>query len=211
MSSTQIIECAPCYELKYDEKLDNLRDLTFPELKIQYGKDNKIKCNCWGDRTREYKADSSFVSAHMKSQRHVNWREEQIKKHKQEYGHCISSEKKIETLAKENREYKKQIMVLTKIITDNEEKTISMSTKIDTINNENETLKDENETLKDENETLKDENETLKKELEKYEQDIINLTKEKDKLQYEISTYKLANSSKKKLTIKPSTGVRPFR
>ena len=197
MSSTQIIECAPCYELKYDEKLDNLRDLTFPELKIQYGKDNKIKCNCWGDRTREYKADSSFVSGHMKSQRHVNWREEQIKKHKQEYGHCISSEKKIETLAKENREYKKQIMVLTKIITDNEEKIISMSTKIDTINNENETLKDENKTLKDE--------------LEKYEQDIINLTKEKDKLQYEISTYKVANSSKKKLTIKPSTGVRPFR
>ena len=190
MSSRQIIECAPCYELKYDEKLDNLRDLTFPELKIQYGKDNKIKCNCWGDRTREYKADSSFVSSHMKSQRHVNWREEQIKKHKQEYGHCISSEKKIETLAKENREYKKQIMVLTKIITDNEEKTISMSKKIDTINNENETLKEE---------------------LEKYEQDIINLTKEKDKLQYEISTYKVANSSKKKLTIKPSTGVRPFR
>lgn len=33
----------------------------------------------------------------------------------------------------------------------------------------------------------------------------------KDKLQYEISTYKVANSSKKKLTIKPSTGVRPFR
>ena len=190
MSSTQIIECATCYELKYDEKLDNLRDLTFPELKIQYGKDNKIKCNCWGDRTREYKADSSFVSSHMKSQRHVNWREEQIKKHKQEYGHCISSEKKIETLAKENREYKKQIMVLTKIITDNEEKTISMSTKIDTINNENETLKEE---------------------LEKYEQDIINLTKEKDKLQYEISTYKVANSSKKKLTVKSSTGVRPFR
>ena len=189
MSTNQIIECAPCYELKYDEKLDNLRDLTFSELKIQYGKNNKVRCNCWGDRTREYKVDSSFVSAHMKSQRHVNWREEQIKKHKQEFGHCISSEKKIETLTKENREYKKQVVQLTETITSKEEKLALMSKKID---------------------ALTDENEVIKEKLEKYEQDTISLTKERDRLKQEFANYKLTSSGRRKLTIiKPP--LRAFR
>ena len=188
MSSTQIIKCAPCYELKPDEKLDNLRDLTWYELKTQYGKNNKVRCNCWCDRTREYKVDSAFVSSHMKSQRHVNWREEQIKKHKQEFGHCISSEKKSETLTKENREYKKQVIKLTETITSKEEKLVLMSKKID---------------------DLTDENKVIKEELEKYEQDTISLTKERDRLKQEFSNYNSTISSRRKLTIKPP--LRAFR
>ena len=60
MSSSQVTECAPCYELTYDEKLDSLRDQTFHELKATFGKNNKIKCNCWGDRNREYKVETSI-------------------------------------------------------------------------------------------------------------------------------------------------------
>ena len=96
--SNKIVECCPCYDLKYDETAECLRDQTFAELKVSYGKGSKIQCNCWSDRIREYKVDSSFVAAHMKSQRHINWREEQQKEHKQKYGHCISNEKIIETL-----------------------------------------------------------------------------------------------------------------
>ncbi len=182
MSSNQITECAPCYELKYDKKQDKLRDLTFPELKIEYGKNNKIKCNCWGDRTREYKVDSSFVASHIKSQRHVNWREEQIKSHTQNYGHCISSDKIIDTLRKEIRDYKKQVISFTETIASKDEKLSLMSKKIDDLTNENDLIKEE---------------------LEKYEQDTISLTKDRDRLRYELA-------SKKKLTIKPVT-PRPFR
>ena len=156
MSSSQIIECAPCYELKYDETLDKLRDQTFIELKILYGKNKKIKCNCWTDRCREYKVDSAFVAAHMKSQKHVNWREEQLKEHTQKYGHCISAEKIIETLRKEVRDYKKLHANSMEIISNKDEKLTLMSKKLDELSEENERLKYELEEYQEELEELEE-------------------------------------------------------
>lgn len=204
MSSSQIIECAPCYELKYDETLDKLRDQTFIELKILYGKNTKIKCNCWTDRCREYKIDSGFIAGHMKSQKHVNWREEQQKEHKQKYGHCISSEKIIETLRKENREYKKQHANSIEIINNKEEKLSLMSKKLDEVSEENDILKYELEEYQEQPEAIKKENidlksqlenrtleyEAFKLELEEYQKDIISLTKERERLQHQLNSQK---------------------
>ena len=52
----------------------------------------------------------------MKSQKHVNWREEQHKEHTQKYGHCISAEKIIETLRKEVRDIKNYMLILWKLL-----------------------------------------------------------------------------------------------
>ena len=209
--STQLIECAPCYELKYDETLDSLRDQTFLELKILYGKNNKVQCNCWTEKKRDYRIDQSFI-AHMKSQKHTNWREEQLKEHKQSYGHCISSEKIIETLRKELREYKKERASSVEIINKKDEKLHMLSKKLDEVTDENELLKIDLEEFEEEpkNEKesanftaefddLKMENELLKTELEEYQKDIITITRAKDKLQHEINSRKLVTIGKKKV------------
>jgi len=224
MSSSQIIECAPCYELKYDETLDKLRDQTFSELKIAYGKNNKIKCNCWTDRGREYKVDSAFVASHMKSQKHMNWREEQQKEHKRKYGHCISSEKIIETLRKELREYKKLHVNSVEINNNKGEKLELMSKKLDEVSDENDIFKDEleeyqgeskvikkeNDDLKDELENTRIENEVLKSDLEEYKKDIISLTKENDQFQFRLNSRKLTVVDVKKPATK-SALRQPFR
>ena len=222
MSSTTIVQCSPCYELKYDEKEEKFRDQTFNELKISYGKNTKIKCNCKGEHAREYKADSSFVSTHMKSIKHINWREEEIKEHKKNYGHCISSEKVIETLRKEVREYKKQVANIDNKCKNKDEKMIFMSNKIDILINENDLFKIELEENENENNTLSEEIKKYKKEIisiknendendeldelseqvKEYEKDIISLRKENDKIKHELNTYKLKKDNKKQL-IKP--------
>jgi DNA repair exonuclease SbcCD ATPase subunit len=224
MSTTQIIECAPCYDLKYDETNENLRDQTLQELRITYGRDSKIKCNCWIDRAREYNIDSAFISAHMKSKKHRNWCEEQQKEHKKNYGHCISSEKIIETKSKELRDYKKLHVQSIEIINKKDEKLVLLSTKLDSISDENDILKDEfnkaqsrnneleleikqfrqiNDDLKKKNNEVEDSNlesQGLKAELEEYQIDIIALTKEKDQVKYELN--KLIAINKKKASTK---------
>ena len=211
--SNQITECGPCYELKYDETADCLRDQTSGELKVSYGKGGKLQCSCWG-HNRGYRADQSFI-VHMKSQKHINWREEQQKEHKQNYGHCISAEKIIETLRKEIREYKKTHVSSFEIINKKDEKLALLSKKLDDMTIENELLKNELEESQEEsyeepeNEKdkatftaefydLKMENNMLKAELEEYQKDLIAANKVRDKLQHESNSHKLACSSKKK-------------
>ena len=164
MFSCQIIESAPYYALKYDEILDTLRDQTFSELKAMFGKNNKIKCNCWGDRNREYKVDTPFIATHIKSQKHINWREEQIKEHKKNYGHCISSEKIIEIQRKELREYKKMHADSVQVITNKNEKLELMSKKLDEVSLEKESLLNKFEEYREELNKYKEELEKFKKE-----------------------------------------------
>ena len=175
MSSSQVIECAPYYELTYDEKMESLRDLTFHELKTQFGKNNKIKCNCWGDRNREYKAEASFIAAHIKSQRHVNWREEQIKEHKQTYGHCISSEKIIETQRKELREYKKLHANSVQHINNKDEKLELISNKLDEVSLEKDNFQNNLEECKEKLEECKEKLEEYKEKLEEYKEKLEEL------------------------------------
>ena len=217
--SSQIVECGPCYELKYDETADCLRDQIFAELKVSYGKGSKIQCGCWGVN-RPYRADQSFI-IHMKSQKHMNWREEQQKDHKQKYGHCISTEKIVETLRKEIRDYKKSHANSAEIIIKKDEKLSLLSKKLDDVTAENELLKAEIEELQEEPEDEKDEtanttefydlkmeNEMLKAELEEYQNDLIAMTKAKDKLQHEANTRRLASSKKRTLQLEQR---QPFR
>lgn len=211
--SNQIVECGPCYELKYDETADCLRDQTFQELKILYGKNSKVRCNCWAERSRDYRVDQSFI-VHMKSQKHINWREEQQKEHKKSYGHCISSEKIIETLRKELRDYKKTHVASVEIINKKDEKLTLLSKKLDDVSVENDLLKaeleetqeEEPEEAKNEKENanftadfydLKMENEMLKTELEEYQKDLIAAHKARDKLQQEVNARKLVTIRKK--------------
>jgi len=148
----------------------------------------------------------------MKSQKHTNWREEQQKEHKQNYGHCISSEKIIETLRKEIRDYKKTHAGSVEIINKKDEKLTLLSKKLDDMSVENDLLKAElEETQEEEPENekenanftadfydLKMENEVLKTELEEYQKDLIAAHKARDKLQQEINSRKLVINSKKK-------------
>jgi len=207
--SNQIVECGPCYELKYDETADCLRDQTFAELKVSYGKGSKLQCGCWG-HNRGYRADQSFI-AHMKSHKHTNWREEQQKDHKQKYGHCISTEKIVETLRKELREYKKSHANSAEIISKKDEKLSLLSKKLDDMTVENDLLRAEIEESQKDPEDEKDNadftaefydlkmtNEILQGELEEYQNDLIAMTKAKDKLQHEVNSRKLAGSGKKR-------------
>ena len=190
MSSSQITECAPCYELTYDEKLDSLRDLTFHELKATFGKNNKIKCNCWGDRNREYKVEPAFIASHIKSQKHVNWREEQSKEHKKNYGYCISSEKIIETQRKELREYKKMHANSVQVIANKDEKLELISKKLDEVSLEKDGLQNKLEEYGKELEEYKEELEEFKKEPEELEimkKTNINLKQELEDVVMEIA------------------------
>ena len=175
MSSSQVTECAPCYELTYDEKLDSLRDQTFHELKATFGKNNKIKCNCWGDRNREYKVEPAFIASHIKSQKHVNWREEQSKEHKKNYGHCISSEKIIETQRKELREYKKMHADSVQVIANKDEKLELMSNKLDEVSLEKDILQNKFGKYKKELEEERKELEEERKELEEERKELEEL------------------------------------
>ena len=223
MSSSNIIECAPYYELTYDEKLDNLRDLTFHELKAMFGKNNKMRCNCWGDRNREYKVDQAFIASHIKSQKHVNWKEEQIKEHKKNYGHCISSDKIIEAQRKELREYKKLHTNTIQQIKNKDEKLELMSEKLDEVSVEKDSLqnkleeyrkepdelqeleimKKENTGLKLELSNVRIEIEIMQEELEEYQKDVIAITHERDRLKSELTSQKLTIIGKKKPSITP--------
>ena len=193
MSSGQIVECAPCYDLKYDENLDCLRDLTFSELKMVFGKNNKIKCNCWGDRNREYKVEPAFVAAHIKSQKHVNWREEQSKEHKKKYGHCISSDKIIEIQRKELREYKKMHTDSIQVITNKNEKLNLLSNKLDEVSFEKDSLLNKFEEYREELNKYKEELEKFKKEpaeLEIIKKENTNLKQELEDVGVEVEILK---------------------
>ena len=146
----------------------------------------------------------------MKSNKHINWREEQQKEHKQKYGHCISSEKIIETLRKEIREYKRTNAISTEIISKKEEKLNLLSKKLDEVIEENEFLKAELEHAEYENENnkeqvdltaslkeLKMENDALKTEIEEYQKDLIDSHKVRDRLQHELNSRKAVTIKKK--------------
>ena len=65
---SDLILTATEYKLKYDAKTNQLRDLTSTELKICYGKGNKILCPC---SSKEY-GIQSFIT-HIKSGKHQMW------------------------------------------------------------------------------------------------------------------------------------------
>jgi hypothetical protein len=91
------------YKLKYNENDNKLRDLTWEELKIAYGKGSKIICPCMD---RQYNVIPSFIAQHMKSQKHRNWLDIEQKLYNKECGHCGNSEDIINTLYKQLRENK---------------------------------------------------------------------------------------------------------
>jgi len=139
----------------------------------------------------------------MKSQKHINWREEQQKDHKQKYGHCISAEKIIETLRKEIREYKKTHASSVEIINKKDEKLSLLSKKLDDVSVENDLLKVELEETQEEPESkeviaeLRANLDKQRKDNEEYEKDLIAAHKARDKLQQEVNTRKLVTIRKK--------------
>ena len=102
--NTQIVKVSPEYTLKYDSKLDELRDRTYQELVLEYGKNEVIRCNCM---QREYPITSSWVKSHFNSQKHAHWKTIQQKEHIKQHGHCVSPEQIVDELSKQLRDYKK--------------------------------------------------------------------------------------------------------
>ena len=100
--NTVLSTAIPKYELKYDADTNKMRDLTWEELKKQYGKGSKVVCPCFN---REYTINSAFIK-HHETERHKNWLIKETNEYIQEIGHCGNNESKIETLLKQQREHK---------------------------------------------------------------------------------------------------------
>ena len=100
---TTIIVGSQEYSLKYDVKHNKMRDLTWDELKISYGKGCKIICPCFN---RDYIINSSFISSHIQSQRHKKWVEREEKMYIKEFGHCSDIESQMGILYKRQKEHK---------------------------------------------------------------------------------------------------------
>jgi len=132
-----LIVCASKYSLKYDDKKNKMRDLTWEELKITYGKGKNVCCPCMN---REYTINSAFIQHHS-SQKHKNWILKEQNEYIQEFGQCGNAESKIDILYKQHREHKVMYHKLseTKEICDK---------KLDLMENENSILNRQLEHLK---------------------------------------------------------------
>lgn len=100
---TSLILTSDIYKLKYDANCNKLRDLTWDELKLTYGKGTKVICAC---SNREYTINSSFIASHQQSQKHKNWAYKELTDYVKEYGHSGDLENKVDTLYKQLREQK---------------------------------------------------------------------------------------------------------
>jgi hypothetical protein len=188
------------YKLKYNENTNQLKDLTWEELKIAYGKGSKIECPCMN---REYNVAQSFIAAHMKSQKHRNWLEKEQKQYNKEYGHCGTSEDIINTLYKQLRENKVMYHNLNKSKKVCDEKLEKTEHELKQSQKVIESLKYNNETYKQLKENLKSkntENETLLLEIKSLDEYIqkINLLLEIKCLENDIKTTKSNIIIKKK-------------
>lgn len=195
--NTQIVKVSPEYTLKYDSKLDELRDRTYQELVLEFGKNEAIRCNCM---QREYPITSSWVKSHFNSQKHAHWKTIQQKEHIKQHGHCVSPEQIVDELSKQLRDYKKIYSEIKQQTEKKDEKLNILSNKLEELSKENSELKsqllekqldisDDDVFLEcntSENERLEGENHILKEELENYQKDVIKLTKERDNLKNEL-------------------------
>ena len=107
-NSTQIIETASEYSLKYDEKTEGLRDRTYSELIKDFGP--SIICPCMN---RPYQITSQFVKSHFNCQKHKNWVIKSQKEHIETYGHCCSPQDIVNIQSKELRNLKCNVNDLT--------------------------------------------------------------------------------------------------
>jgi len=107
-NSTQIIETASEYSLKYDEKTQGLRDKTYSELIKDHG--SKIRCPCMN---RIYPVTSQAIKSHFNCQKHENWVTKSQKEHIEDYGHCCSPQDIVNIQSKELRNLKRFIHDLT--------------------------------------------------------------------------------------------------
>ena len=98
---TCLIQTAPEYKLKYDQKDNQLRDLTSDELKRCYGRGNKILCPC---SNKDYGLQA-FIT-HTKSNKHQLWGNKEKIEHIKEYGHCCDAESMVMILRQQLREGK---------------------------------------------------------------------------------------------------------
>ena len=144
-NNTQIIETASEYSLKYDEKTEGLRDRTYSELIKDYGP--SIICPCMN---RPYQISSQFVKSHFNCQKHKNWVIKSQKEHIENYGHCCSPQDIVNSQNKELRNLKRFIHDLT---------------------TKNNTLTQENIKLEEQNKTFQDEIDLLKSKITHYEED----------------------------------------
>jgi len=106
---TRIIETAPDYTLKYDEKTEGFRDKTYSELMKEYSQ-GIIKCPC---SNRAYNISSQFAKNHFATQKHRNWVIKNQNDYIKNYGHCCSSEDIVNLQNKELRGLKCNISHLT--------------------------------------------------------------------------------------------------
>lgn len=204
--NTQIVKVSPEYTLKYDSKLDELRDRTYQELVLEFGKNEVIRCNCM---QREYPITSSWVKSHFNSQKHAHWKTIQQKEHIKQHGHCVSPEQIVDELSKQLRDYKKIYSEIKQQTEKKDEKLNILSNKLEELSKENSELQSQLlekqldisddevflECNTSDNERLESENHILKEELEKYQKDVIELTKERDNLKNELFKMRTAKKS----------------
>jgi hypothetical protein len=183
---TSIIPAAAEYKVVYDGQINQVRELTWEELKKTHGRGSKITCQCL---KREYVVGPNFISQHMQTQKHLGWLEKEQDAYVKEYGHCVSSEEKVDILYKKQREQKVMYHNL------------SIAKKI---------LDDKFVNLEEENKLLREENDFQKKELVIMNSKIDNSNKilcqkftEQKKIKDELShLYKMNNDIKNELDAK---------
>jgi hypothetical protein len=135
---TSIIPAAAEYKVVYDGQINQVRDLTWEELKKTHGRGSKITCQCL---KREYVVGPNFISQHMQTQKHLGWLEKEQDAYVKEYGHCVSSEEKVDILYKKQREQKvmyHNLSIAKKILDD----------KFVNLEEENKLLREENDLQK---------------------------------------------------------------
>lgn len=108
-TETKIIESAPEYTLKYDERSEGLRDKTYSELVLEHGR-VCIKCPCMN---RIYPINSQSIKSHFESQKHKKWVQENQKDYIKMFGHCCSPQDIVNLQNKELRGLKCNINDLT--------------------------------------------------------------------------------------------------
>jgi hypothetical protein len=183
---TSIVLTAAEYKPIYDGQNNQLRDLTLEELKRVYGKGCKITCPCL---KRDYIVGPNFISQHTQTQKHQGWLKKEQDDHIKEYGHCVSSEEKVDMLYKKHRDQK---------------------VMYHNLSNAKKVLDDKFVNLEEENKLLREENHFQKKELVIMNSKIDNSNKilcqkftEQKKIKDELShLYEMNNDIKNELDAK---------